>query len=1404
MAKDMLGPEWLKVAELLPIPIFFHICDLIHHIVRGVEIVQQNKSSLHRLAERANRVLDTVNAFVKNEVRKKKRQEGGSEDGEEEEEEEEEEELDTSKVDLPEHIMVHLNAMIELLEKVDEFVKKESGKKFMQRFVNRHQTAAKIGIFHDELAGIAQDLQMALEIDLRQWLEEDKEDRKNDLADMDFTLQHLVDNDYKILNALELKQQDYLEALEALQKNLTEQLDETLERNIDRLFMEKALNCLLRASQTPAPPKVEEWILTSWEIEIGDTISRGGFGEVAKAIWLGHTTVAVKRLLIRLDTNRLREDFYREVKTWYPLRHPHILPLLGACATAERPFMVSPFMTNGHALQYLDRYPGDLGKACQLLYEMSQGMQYLHSRNVIHGDFKAVNVLVNEHGKACVADFGFAALKKVTSTRATNSTGGGSVAGTLRWMAPERLMGGPLTPAVDVYAFAMTCYEILTEGDIPLTNIPDALIYQSVVNNNLRPQRPDDIPDSLWSLMKSCWHPDPLQRPSFATISVTLKAVCREVQQMEAKYAIAYGEEVKEIPGSVVTPQQAPNMEPTAAVKEEITPTPPPEPAYEPRHVTSQLFTEEPFEDPPEVVLPTATSRSPPRLQPNRPNMESGDSGFASNRESAQTEPTYGASSSSAGAKGTSMGGAMGAIQGFFSMLENLENLEVLQNLEKNEGAIDEFAKKIEDLEKLKNSDKKLGELKQLEEFAKLMSSLQGGKGMMSERKMARAIKRAEKAQKRREKAKKAEEKAKERRASAAEKEAKAEEAAEQRRSSHNHRHHRHGNRKGSAQTFPSSVNNEVLQDPNFKLQFEKGGWGEWITNMSKVLPAGMQTEVQCKLAVLGDQLNQGNAVVKGSKALEDIAKELKKAVVDAKVSQPTPYTDGNQPDTAVKPTNKSERRLSIDSVSSSSSVSSVSSMSSVEVQEEKTDSDKRTSQDPPPPSFKEIPFKNPSFSEAKSDVALARKEAHQAATRATLAAIKAVCATKAAATDAASNVVSRASFATTQAVSTASQAAKAAAQRASTVFHPPHKKSKEFKAGKEVKEVKAIEEVKKEEPVRSSSEGVLSRPISEGVDVVNGDAGVSMGRSKSVGFLHSVVSWLTGTAAANKDASGEPIPKPKPTSGDPWLKIKFDPKGESKNETRFMSNPLVDIQFNSDEDEFDAAKKNRVIPAEQYFKESTLSLGVESPSLVLQAEHALPPLIPAKPLPSPPSSSTPPPMPIRKDINDATSLSVANPAPTLLDRRIPNASARQFWIHYWSTTTFEVTLSDFLSCLEEHYGSSLPRAQVISIVRPVENLQGERMVGTKGLNALVAGYESLIEALDTIVATYASKESQGSGGPPPLMPVMTGGYVAGPVGGGFVGPGYQQQQQGAAMGPAFQDGFNILDVTSTSVVTPL
>ncbi|KAJ3013229.1 UNVERIFIED_CONTAM: hypothetical protein HDU68_000813 [Siphonaria sp. JEL0065] len=337
---------------------------------------------------------------------------------------------------------------------------------------------------------LAQDLMVAIEIDNKSWMDEDREDRRLDLQELDETLQHLVDNDYKILNALELKQ-----------------------------------------------------VLTSWEIEIGSSISRGGCGEVLKATWLGHTIVAVKRLHMLLETQKRKEDFLREVKTWFSLRHPHIVPLLGACATG-RPFMVAPYTARGHALQYLESVERrDLQvKGVKLLYEVSLGMQYLHARGVVHGDLKAVNILIDEYETSYVTDFGFATLKQFSSTRNT-ATSTPAVGGTLRWMSPERLQGAKLTPPVDVYAYAMTAYQVLSEGDVPFTETPDALLYQLVVNAHLRPQRPAGdgfmgVGDGLWRLMSGCWAPDPLARPSFSAVSVVMKSLLRDAQSCASAVAV--------------------------------------------------------------------------------------------------------------------------------------------------------------------------------------------------------------------------------------------------------------------------------------------------------------------------------------------------------------------------------------------------------------------------------------------------------------------------------------------------------------------------------------------------------------------------------------------------------------------------------------------------------------------------------------------------------------------------------------------------------------------------------------------------------------------------------------------------------------------------------------------------
>jgi len=83
---------------------------------------------------------------------------------------------------------------------------------------------------------------------------------------------------------------------------------------------------------------------------------------------------------------------------------------------------------------------------------------------------------------------------------------------------------GHLTTQVDVYAFAIVCVEIFTQGSLPWPLMDDEAIRKLVLEENKRPPVPkNSITNDLMPIVESCWNRDMLKRPSFATIVDQLK-----------------------------------------------------------------------------------------------------------------------------------------------------------------------------------------------------------------------------------------------------------------------------------------------------------------------------------------------------------------------------------------------------------------------------------------------------------------------------------------------------------------------------------------------------------------------------------------------------------------------------------------------------------------------------------------------------------------------------------------------------------------------------------------------------------------------------------------------------------------------------------------------------------------
>ncbi|KAF7366110.1 Protein kinase domain-containing protein [Mycena venus] len=242
-------------------------------------------------------------------------------------------------------------------------------------------------------------------------------------------------------------------------------------------------------------------------------ICRGAFADIWKGV-VKSQSVAVKvmRLFRDVDINFALQEFGREALIWRQLSHPNLLPFLGIYYLDTKLCLVSPWMANGSLTEYLRTAPSDDDRLCFIL-DVCMGLEYLHGKDVVHGDLKGMNILVTPSQRACIADFGLASIVNANSLRFTHTVQAPQ-GGTLRYQAPELLSSERRNHfGSDVYAFACVGYEILT-GKVPFSEVwVDMAVFMKVVGGQ-RPAKPEVCPDNLWVLLEDCWAQDPDKRPT--------------------------------------------------------------------------------------------------------------------------------------------------------------------------------------------------------------------------------------------------------------------------------------------------------------------------------------------------------------------------------------------------------------------------------------------------------------------------------------------------------------------------------------------------------------------------------------------------------------------------------------------------------------------------------------------------------------------------------------------------------------------------------------------------------------------------------------------------------------------------------------------------------------------------
>jgi serine/threonine protein kinase len=177
--------------------------------------------------------------------------------------------------------------------------------------------------------------------------------------------------------------------------------------------------------------------------------------------------VAIKLLADNFAGDQeIRKRFSREARLAAKLDHPNVVQVFDVGEEDDRLYIVMEHVDGGTLADRMEGRRRSLPRpeALRLLTQLCDGLGHAHARKLVHRDIKPQNLLLRE-SDAClkITDFGIARAAEET----TRLTRPGKVIGTDRYMAPEQLADGKITPATDVYACGIVADELLPQDRAP-------------------------------------------------------------------------------------------------------------------------------------------------------------------------------------------------------------------------------------------------------------------------------------------------------------------------------------------------------------------------------------------------------------------------------------------------------------------------------------------------------------------------------------------------------------------------------------------------------------------------------------------------------------------------------------------------------------------------------------------------------------------------------------------------------------------------------------------------------------------------------------------------------------------------------------------------------------------------
>jgi len=390
-----------------------------------------------------------------------------------------------------------LRNLMGVLSRAVHLINEFGNENWLQKVINEGTAKEAFDQVNSDLIAAIQDLQLELDIENFNNTDRDREDNLADRAQIQELLKGLHDKQDRVIELLGDCN------VGAALNSIRERLD----------------NMQLAGPTAAAATGGVMTEISYTEVDCQEKIGGGGFGDVYKGNFRG-TEVAIKKVLSDKLSKDAVEELIKEAEIMTNLRHPNVVLFMGFSRPPDC-CLLFEYIRRGslYDLLYRERRKFSMHEVCRIHIDIACGMAYLHGAGVVHRDLKPANILVDEHFKAKIADFGLSKVKQESMTLRSR-------VGTPQYMAPELLSPDhlPHNEKVDVYSFAILMVEVLN-NEQPFLGKDPIQVAMAVLMQGLRPDVPKSAPEPLMAIIQDSWAAQATSRPTFDEILARLRRI---------------------------------------------------------------------------------------------------------------------------------------------------------------------------------------------------------------------------------------------------------------------------------------------------------------------------------------------------------------------------------------------------------------------------------------------------------------------------------------------------------------------------------------------------------------------------------------------------------------------------------------------------------------------------------------------------------------------------------------------------------------------------------------------------------------------------------------------------------------------------------------------------------------